>query len=388
MALALGVSSFFMLPIVGDIKPFDLICLAFALLKIRDGFTFRRSDTLYFVFIGCAVASLASAKFLIEASALQTARYLIFFLVARLAFDEQEHSALRRGLIWSVSANLIWIVIDLVQYYSVGECTSINETVFPWVEQIVTHRYPLEIAGCLVLRPTGFTWDPGGLFPIMLVTTYALGAPRLVALASIFSLVAVSRTAIITAVTIFVAKRSLVLGWGMVLLALFVVPAAVLLNLNAFSLELEDGTLRHLTYPGLAVVGVLDNLRYLVLGDGLRAGATMFITRDEYFIADFFTMDELVSGDARHLVVESIWVNLLTGAGVLGFSAYAIWMWWGLRRHAVAFLGLLIAGTYYTFDSSVYCFLVAYLMTAPSPRLRAQVGRRGPPIPDGLTATC
>lgn len=369
LAFLIGLSSFFMLPVVGDVKPFDLLCLAFVALKLPGGFSYRRMDILFMVFIAFAVASLASARFVIEASALQTARYLVFFLVARLTLNASERSALTKGIVWSISANLAWIVLDLLQYYTVGACISLNEQVFPWVTQITTHRYPIELAGCAVLRPTGFTWDPGGLFPLMLVTAHAIGAKGLVALGSLFSVIAVSRTALITAFTILLARRSVLGAWALFMAALLVIPAVVLLNLQYFTNDLEDGTIRHLTYPGLALLGVFENPRYLLLGDGLRAGATMFMHSGVSFLTSFFTFDELLAGEARNLVVESIWVNQLCGAGVIGFLAYFTWLCHGLRNHPATLLGLLMAGTYYTFDSSVFCFLVPLLMTvSPSPR--------------------
>lgn len=363
LTLALGVSGFFMFPVVGDIKPFDLFAVLLFALKLRGGFSFHRFDLAFFVFVAFCFASLGTATLVLDASALQTLRYLFFFLVARLDFSAGEHAALLRGLKYSALLNCVWIVIDIAQYYSIGNCESLNLTVFPWVTQVVTHRYPIDFLGCPILRPTGLTWDPGGLFPIMLLTTYALGARRLTLAASFFSLVAVSRTAVLTALGLFTGKRWPAIAWATLAAALLVVPFVALVNANELLQDFEDGTLRHLTYPGLAFLGLFDNPRYLLLGDGIRGGAYMFLTLDHPFLNGFFSIDDILSGSARNLVVESIWVNQFTGAGLIGFAGYMSWLFAGLRKQQPVLIGLLFAGTYYTFDSSLFCFIVPFLMT-------------------------
>jgi len=352
-----------MFPVVGDVKPFDLLAVMFFLLKARGGFVLKRADLAFLVFVAFAFASLAAATLVAEASALQTLRYLFFFLLARLSFKAFERESLVRGLKWSIVLNLVWIVIDLGQYYTVGGCVSLNVAVFPWVEQVTTHRYPIEFLGCPILRPTGFTWDPGGLFPIMLITAYALRAPVLTIIATVFSIVAVSRTAILTAVGLFLGRRAPKIAWAAVAVSLLVVPFVVLVYATELLRVFEDGTLRHLTYPGLAVLGVFENPRYILLGDGIRGGAMMFLTLDHPFLSGFFSIDDLLSGAARNLVIESIWINQLTGAGVIGFLGYLTWLIIGLGRNPAVLTGLLIAGTYYTFDSSLFCFIVPFLMT-------------------------
>jgi len=363
----LGLASFFMFPVVGDIKPFDLIAVAVFLLKARDGFEPKKHDLLFIVFLAFAFASLASARLVADASLLQTVRYAVFFALARLAFSDSERAALVRGLKWSMMLNFAWIVLDLVQYYTVGDCVSLNVSMFPWVVHIGTHRYPIDFMGCPILRPTGFTWDPGGLFPILLVTAYALRQRLALFLGALFSVVAVSRTAILTAAGLFVGRRFPVLAWVGVLLAVLVIPFFALVYAEELLVNFEDGTLRHLTYPGLAVLGVIDNPRYLLLGDGLRGGATMFLTLDHAFLSGFFSMDDLLSGAARNLVIESIWVNQLTGAGVIGMCAFLAWLAVGFKDNQAALIGLLVAGTYYTFDSSLFCFIVPFLMTVCRP---------------------
>jgi hypothetical protein len=103
----------------------------------------------------------------------------------------------------------------------------------------------------------------------------------------------------------------------------------------------------------------------------------MFLSSRETFLSEFFTFDELLTGEAKNFVVESIWVNQLSGVGVLGFLAYFSWLCEGLRRHPATLLGLLAAGTYYTFDSSVFCFIVPYLMTVPARRQARLEAKRG-----------
>jgi len=367
-AFVLGLSGFFMMPLLADVKPFDILAISFLMVKAPQGFAFRRSDLLFLVFIACAVASLAMSRYVVGTSALQTARYFVYFLIARLALTDAEHRALRTGLLVSMAANLVWMVIDVAQYYTVGGCMSLNERAFPWVEQVVTNRYPIEVGSCFMLRPTGFTWDPGGLFPIMLVTAYALGARRLLALGSLGALFAVSRTALLTVFTIWLAKRSRRAAWTLVVLILFVVPPLALVYAAPLAEELTDGTVRHLVYPALAAINLYDDPRYLLLGDGVRGGAAAFLARPDAFMSDFFEVDELIRGTARQVVIESIWINLLTGVGLVGFVAYAIWFCKGLARHAATLLGFIVAGTYYTFDSSAFCFLSAYLMMLPAVR--------------------
>ncbi|MCC7461854.1 MAG: hypothetical protein IT480_05245 [Gammaproteobacteria bacterium] len=365
-AFVLGLSGFFMMPLIADVKPFDLLAITFLLLKARQGFALRRDDLPFLVFIAFAVASLAMSRYVVETSALQTARYFVYFLIARLALSDAEHRALRNGLLASMVANLAWMVIDVAQYYTVGGCMSLNERAFPWVEQVVTNRYPIEVGNCFMLRPTGFTWDPGGLFPIMLVTAYALGARRLLVLGSLGALFAVSRTALLTVFTIWLAKRSQRAAWILVALILVVVPAVTLMYAAPLAEELTDGTVRHLVYPALALTSLYDDPRYLLLGDGLRGGAAVFLARPEPFMFDFFEVDQLIRGTARQVVVESIWINLLTGAGLVGFVAYANWFFKGLARLPATLLGFIVAGTYYTFDSSAFCFVSAYLMMLPA----------------------
>jgi hypothetical protein len=378
-------SSFFMLPVVGDVKPFDLLAVLLFVLKIRHGIALQRVDLAFFVFIACCFASLGAATVVVESSLLQSLRYLIFFLLARLSFDANEHALLAQGLRASILLNCVWIVIDLAQYYTVGDCESLNVSVFPWVVDVTTHRYPIEFLGCPILRPTGFTWDPGGLFPIMLVTAHAFKAHGLTALTALFSVVAVSRTAILTALGLFVGRRAPRLAWLAVLMGLLVIPFVALVYSDELLRDFEDGTLRHLTYPGLALLGVFENPRYLLLGDGIRGGASMFLTMNHPVLNGFFSIDDLLSGTARNLVIESIWVNQLTGAGAIGFTAYMVWLIRGLRDKPAVLIGLMIAGTYYTFDSSMFCFMVPFLMTLKRPTTPAVPAH--PAMPQRLAPT-
>jgi hypothetical protein len=376
LAFALGLSSFFMLPVVGDIKPFDLLAVALFLAKVRAGVSLQRNDLAFAVFIACCFASLSTATLVVESSLLQTLRYAFFFLLARINFAADEQRLLVRGLKASILLNSLWIVVDLAWYYTLGECESLNVWVFAWVSQITTHRYPIDVFGCPILRPTGFTWDPGGLFPIMLITAHAFKSKALMGITSFFSLVAVSRTALLTALGLWLGGRAPRTAWVALFLAVLVVPFFTIIYAHELLDDFTDGTLRHLAYPGLAILGIIDDPRYLFLGDGIRGGGKMFMQLNHPIWSDFFPMDELLSGTARNMVIESIWINQLTGAGAIGAVAYGWWLIRGLQDSPALLIGLLVAGLYYTFDSSMFCFVVPLLMTSVRPAAAA-FPRRG-----------
>jgi len=371
-AFLLGLSIFYFYPIIGDIKPFDILAGLFILINIRHGIRFLKYDLLFALFIASAILSLAFAQATVfDSSLLQTLRYLIYFIAARIVLTNSTMDFLISGIKYSFIFSFLYIMIDIIYYYSVGECKTISYMIIPTDEsRLTTHRsgYVPLFGACGYFRPSGFSWDPGGLYPLMVVVgalyLKVFNTKKYFHYSGLFGMIAISRTAFMTYVIGLIALKSRAIALFVSVSLFIVLPVLALILINENYLILDEGTKRHLTYPALAFEAVLSNPVYYFSGEGIRGAANVLLLSDS--LPSFMTKPD---SDVSTLVVESIWLNILMGTGLIGFISYMSWMILGYKDVLIVFATIFIAGTFYTFDSSQYCFLVPFMMRVIKDRI-------------------
>ena len=142
---------------------------------------------------------------------------------------------------------------------------------------------------------------------------------------------------------------------------LFAIVPTIGLNLiPVLDLDLSAGFYRHLAYPQFAFQSIVVDPSLIFLGEGLRGSAVALDWVSKDYFTTFYNHGSI--GSSSILVVESIWVNQLLGAGLIGFVSYVLWMIIYLRQYRRPLILLIVAGTFYTFDSSQFCYLVPFLM--------------------------
>lgn len=360
-----GANLIFFLPVFGSLKPFDLISALVFFFAIIGGrrIKFFRYDALFILFFCLSLCSALMSEVAQVSNILQSCRYGFFFLLARIVWTDTEARSIIDGFFWGVGIVTIWIVIDVIRYFVVLDCQSLTQRVFFWVDYLPTHKSPFFVGGCLMFRPAGFAWDPGGFYPFILFVLSCLGSKLRFRVLFAMSVLALSKTAIMAVISSkyfpFANKFNPVI--------LFFFFFAVLTSLLSYSFKLDflsvsAGFLRHLSYPSLAIEAIARDPSLVLMGEGLRgaASALLWVDRD-YF--DTFLEPSLISS-ASVAVVESIWVNILLGAGLIAFVAYVLWLSVYLGRKPRSFLLLVVGGTFYTFDSSQFCFMVPFIMAA------------------------
>jgi hypothetical protein len=185
-------------------------------------------------------------------------------------------------------------------------------------------------------------------------------------LVGFFSFVAVSRTGMIAYLIGKIGFIKYIPPSLFIAATVFIVPSVILIIYSSYnSLFLVDdvttGTIRHLTYPAMAIQKVIQSPRYLFFGDGLRGGAGGFLDLDYSFLVYF--INEMAGQSMKNFVVESVWTNIILGGGLFSLVFYLTWLCLGLRRNCKHLLVIIVVGgLFYTFDSSQFCFLVPFLM--------------------------
>jgi len=358
-----GVFFLYFYPIYGDFKPFDIFMILLFLLNIPYLLKMRvfRFDILFFLFIYFALFSLLfSEEITFMNSLLQTLRYLFYFIVARLISNKYKQTEMFiKGLSVSFLLTFIYNIFDLIYYYFYGSCQSLSQQLIPTnPEKILVHKLPIEFLGCLYYRVHGFSWDPGGLYPLMIVLALFLerlkGKSKYLHISGIFSFIAFSRTAILGYVIALLYKANKFITY-IVLFILFLIM--VLIYTTGYINNLAEGTARHLSYPILAFIHVFSNPIRYISGTGLRGSLSALLHESGLppYISGFFI--EI----GRIAVVESIWINILLGSGLIGFLMFFLWIRIGLKNNLI-FITLFIVGQFYTFDSSQFCFLIPFTM--------------------------
>ncbi len=362
----LGLNCLIFIPAFGDVKIFDLIAVLIFFIKFKNGFIFLKNDYLFIIFIIFSILSLGFANYSFESSFLQTVRYLFYFLIARINYTQNDTLNFISGIKSIFFISFFWILIDVLQYYTIGNCISMNERYFTWVEYMPTHRYSIPVWSCYWYRPSGLSWDPGGFYPFALILAAAINDKKFLNYYGFLSVLSFSRTGIIAYIS---GKLNIYFSINSIIYFLFifiVLPEFFLFFISNIQLigDFSDGTLRHLTYPAVAIELIFENFRYFLFGNGLRSGGSAFLKSSYDYISDFINMgfDESI----KNFVVESIWVNLLLGVGVIGFISYLTWLFSGFRLIKTSLIILITAGVFYTFDSSQFCFMTAYLMVLRS----------------------
>ena len=353
----------FFLPIYGALKPFDFLAVIIFAIAVVSGkrIVFFKYDFLFFVFFVLSLLSSLLATDAMNSSILQSLRYFFFFVVARVSWNKQEIFMIIRGLKIGISIVFAWIIIDIAQYLIVLDCMSLTEKVFSWVEYLPTHKSPIFVGGCLMFRPAGFAWDPGGFYPMLLFALSALFLRTRFRILTIFSIVALSKTSILAVLTSKIFPYPRLFNVMFLFILLFAIMPTIGLNLfSVLDLDLSAGFYRHLAYPQLAFQSIVVDPSLIFLGEGLRGSAVAL----DWVSKDYFTTfyNHASTGNSSILVVESIWVNQLLGAGLIGFVSYVLWMITYLRQYRRPLILLIVAGTFYTFDSSQFCYLVPFLM--------------------------
>ena len=362
----IGFNLLIFVPVWGDIKIFDFLVLLLFMTRSLKGFYYFRCDLFYILFVLLSLLSLAWAQYSLDSSILQTLRYFVFFVAARLIVDDRDVIAFLRGVGHIIIFSMIWVVFDVLFYYSIGDCSSINEVTFFWVDYMPAHRYPIPVGDCLYFRPSGLSWDPGGFYPLALFLAALYGRSSYYNLMGFFSIFAVSRTGVISYIS---GKLEFIRNIPPLLfisLTVFVIPSVVLFgyfsSIELFtSIEFTTGTIRHLTYPALAMEKVVYSPRYLLFGNGLRGCAAAFLDSEYAFLRYF--IDGMAGQKMKNFVVESIWTNILLGAGLFALIFYLTWLSLGFRRNCRHLLFIIVVGgLFYTFDSSQFCFIVPFAM--------------------------
>jgi hypothetical protein len=363
LSFCTGVFFLYFYPIYGDFKPFDIfmILLFFINIPYLSKMRVFRFDILFFLFICFALFSLLFSKEItFMNSLLQTLRYLFYFIVARLISNISEQTEMFiKGLSVSFLLTVIYNIFDLIYYYFSGSCRSLSEQLIPTnPEKILVHKLPLEFLGCLYYRVHGFSWDPGGLYPLMIVLALFLerlkGKSKYLHISGIFSFIAFSRTGILGYVIALVYKTNKFIIY-IVLFIIFLFM--VLINTTGYINKIDEGTARHLSYPFLAYIHVFSNPIRYISGTGLR-GSLYALPHKSELPPYFSGFGDVISGNA---VVESIWINILLGSGLIGFLMFFLWIRIGLKNDLM-FITLFIVGLFYTFDSSQFCFFIPFTM--------------------------
>jgi len=366
-SFVLGISIFYFYPIIGNIKPFDIIAGLFILIHIKNGVRFLKYDLLFLLFIYFAILSLALATpQVFESSLLQTLRYFIYFIAARIVLSNNSMKALLIGIKYSFVITFIYITIDIIYYYVFSDnCTTVSYLWMPQdTEMLRTVRsgFSLPFLGsCAMIRATGFSWDPGGLYPLLIVVGIfflnVFNQNKFFHYSGLFSILAISRTGFLTYIIGLIALKSRVIAIVVGIIFFIVVPLIIFIMINNNDIIIDFGTARHLTYSALAFKEMLVNPIYYFSGEGIRGGGNILL--HSHSLPYYFTKPEQTSST---LVVESIWLNILMGTGLIGFIAYMGWMTLNFAKSLAVFATLFIAGTFYTFDSSQFCFLVPFMM--------------------------
>lgn len=373
LAYLTGLSFFYFFPLFWHFKPFDIVAIIYFLLSLKYGFKFYKYDILFYLFLVLSYASLINVESttILFSSLLQNARYAFYFFLARINTPVEDKFLILSGIKISFWLAIIYIILDVFYYYTIGNCSSIN-TALPFIpeDKALTHRsdlVPIQVSGCLYYRFTGPAWDPGGIYPIMLIFGAFLihykNKSLFYHISGILGVFAVSRTTALAYIWTMIYRKlkfsflkqlwlySSLLGF------MFFLPAFFYMALEESSIYLDEGTARHVTYPALAFLSMIENPLYLLIGEGLRGGRNVLYNLS-YVPHYFFEYEE-----KDILVVESIWVNYITGAGLFGFIFYILWLLIGFRNMLILFLALFMAGLFYSFDSSQYCFIVPFFMT-------------------------
>jgi len=358
-----GVSFLYFYPIYGDLKPFDFFMILLFFMNIPHLFEIRifRFDILFFIFILFALFSLLfSRETTFISSLLQTFRYLFYFIIARLIANIPEQAKMFiKGLLFSFLLSITYSIYDLIYYYSFGNCQSISQQLIPTnPEKIMVHKLSFQFLGCLYYRVPGLAWDPGGMYPLMIVLSLFLkelkGKSRYLHISGIFSFIAFSRTGILGYITAWIYKinKSIIYIVFFILL-LFI----ILINTTGYLSKIDEGTARHLSYPFIASIHVISTPIRYITGTGLRG--SLYALPPESNLPPYFSGFRDVYKDIA--VVESIWINILLGSGLIGFLAFVLWLRVGLKN-SIIFAALFVVGLFYTFDSSQFCFFIPFMM--------------------------
>lgn len=371
-AFLTGLSFFYFFPVFWHIKPFDVFAILYFLLSIKHGFRFYKFDMLFYFFLVLSYISLANSEntSLWLSSFLQTMRYTFYFFLARINTYKDDMLVMLSGMKISFWLAVFYATLDALYYYTIGNCNSIN-TIVPFIpeEKVLTHKselVPIKIGNCLYYRFTGPAWDPGGIYTIMLLFGVFLAQYKkglYYHTSGILGTLAVSRTTLVAYVWTMVYKKlkfslfRCIWFYTSLFGLIFIMPFIFYLAIEESIINIEEGTARHAVYPALAFISILENPAYLIIGEGLRGGRVALYSLSDlpYYFFEYEEKDVLV--------VESIWVNYITGAGFLGFVFYLSWILIGFRNMSTFVLALLVTGLFYSFDSSQFCFIVPFFMS-------------------------
>lgn len=350
MIWLLGANILFFYPVLGHIKIFDILSIFIIILNLKL-IRFRSYDFLYLIFISVAFLSSFNMSDLHEESLLQSLRYLIGFILATIISSRNVLEIFIKGVRFSIHITLIWMIFDNIFYYSIGGCVSLNQIIGFGGEESRTVFSSISLLGCPSLRTTGFGWDPGGTFPMLIAAI--LFVHRSVGITSIIlSIISLSKTTIGALIFYkFYPKIKLMLPAFVIILIFMPAITYELLTLSGFLPE-DEGLFKHVMYPVFILGHIIDNPRLFFIGDGLRNAAESFSWSTNFTLASF------IDSSTASPIVESIWLNHLTGVGFIGAIFFHIYLYVSLKNWQKFYIFIISCGMFYTFDNSQFCLLI------------------------------
>jgi len=377
LSYLLGLLSLVFIPYFHGIKLVDIVLvvgdfllLLFLLLKRKYSVRILLTSSLFAIYIIISIMGAIINTESYNGVSVAIRYILLLFSVSLLYFYNRETLlCFKKGFVTIAYITVAWMFVDTIYYYMIHPMTSINEDLFSELivgnEHRLTNRFKIGSIP-LLLRASGFGWDPGGIAPALLIAYIINYYNRFyqynwILIIGIF--LSLSKTTFL-ALALFVVylilkKVNMLLAKSMVAL-FFVFVFVTSASINGKSTDPNnDGNIRHIKYPSSIGYMIDAPISEILLGYGYRGTGEFFFKYPPWFRTHNFLTSYK---ESQNTIVESSFTNLFLYSGLIGsvifYSIVFIIFLYGNDEEVaiISFLFIMYVG--YTFENLWTNFLI------------------------------
>jgi len=370
LAYLIGFFSLIFIPYFYGIKIVDLFLLITLYILIIYVFlkkiTFNKISVIYLcLFMFYFICTIMGAVYNTESynGIFVGIRYILIFITSLLLllYNSSMYQYYKKGFVHIAYLTVLWILLDTLYYYYGNIGISINEHLFSTLmignDHVLTNRFKIGDLP-LLLRASGFGWDPGGIAPALLIAfiiqSYEKGKYKFLLILGI--LLTLSKTTIIILIFFliykFLEQYNQKVSYFFIFSFFIIVFTISLIANEKIRSVYGDGNFRHIKYPSSIIYNLNTSPLEFLFGYGYRGTGEFFYKHVDWMKSQDF-MNSIA--DSKNKVVESSFTNLFLYGGFLGsliyFSFICIAIFFGTKeeRAIVAFIMMSFVG--YTFEN-------------------------------------